>query len=186
VKLPAHLSQVGAGGELVPNVAKHGREAEFRSTIENPDYVTASASRERLDLANEAGALEVALDLSDTVCAQNSIEQLLAHQIAAAHCSALKMVAQMNKQIEVMNVLKDERRQAANVEATRLAGAVSRLMQTCQQGALTLQRLKTGGRQVVTVQHVNVGHGGQAIVAGQVAGGGHTAMPMGEGVKNGQ
>ncbi len=33
---------------------------------------------------------------------------------------------------------------------------------------LTLQKIRSGGQQTVVVQHVNVGDGGQAMVAGQV------------------
>jgi hypothetical protein len=33
------------------------------NTVADPDYVTASASRERLELANEAGSLDLALDV---------------------------------------------------------------------------------------------------------------------------
>ena len=36
------------------------------------------------------------------------------------------------------------------------------------QGALALDRLRNGNRQVVTVQHVTVADGGQAVVAGAV------------------
>ena len=42
------------------------------------------------------------------------------------------------------------------------------MMTAFQQGLLTLQRLRTGGQQVVTVQHVQVNEGGQAVVAGKV------------------
>jgi GAF domain-containing protein len=63
-----------------------------------------------------------------------------------------------------------DRREAANVRACRLAGAISRLSATYQQGLLTLQRKRTGGNQHVTVKHihqqVNVTEGGQAVVAG--------------------
>jgi hypothetical protein len=63
------------------------------------------------------------------------------------------------------------RREAANVRACRLAGAISRLSATYQQGLLTLQRKRTGGNQHVTVKHihqqVNVTEGGQAVVAGE-------------------
>jgi hypothetical protein len=71
-----------------------------------------------------------------------------------------------------MEVIDNGARQAANLEATRLAGAVSRMMRTFQQGALAMQRMRTGGRQVVTVQHVNVGPGAQAVIAGNVSAGG--------------
>ena len=33
-------------------------------------------------------------------------------------------------------------------------------------GCLTLQRMKTGGKQTVVVQHVTVSQGGQAVVEG--------------------
>jgi hypothetical protein len=33
--------------------------------------------------------------------------------------------------------------------------------------------MRTGGRQVVTVQHVQVNDGGQAVVAGHLGGGGN-------------
>jgi hypothetical protein len=39
-----------------------------------PDYVTAAASRERLELANEAGSLKLALDAANTIRAQDSLE----------------------------------------------------------------------------------------------------------------
>jgi hypothetical protein len=39
--------------------------------------VTASASRERLELANEAGSLDLALDVADSIQAQDSLEKML-------------------------------------------------------------------------------------------------------------
>jgi hypothetical protein len=65
---------------------------------------------------------------------------------------------------------KREAAEAANVRACRLAGAISRMSATYQQGLFTLQRKRTGGKQQVTVKHihqqVNVTQGGQAVVAG--------------------
>jgi len=49
-----------------------------------------------------------------------------------------------------------------------MANVAARLMEAYQRAALTLLRMRTGGRQVVTVQHVNIS-GGQAIVAGAVS-----------------
>jgi hypothetical protein len=42
------------------------------------------------------------------------------------------------------------------VEAVRCTNAAARLMSAFTDGALTLQRLRTGGGQTVTVQHVTV------------------------------
>ena len=56
----------------------------------------------------------------------------------------------------------------ANLRVTRLAGAASRLMLAYQQGLVTLDRLRAGGKQTIIVQHVQVNEGGQAVVAGKV------------------
>jgi hypothetical protein len=49
------------------------------------------------------------------------------------------------------------------VEESRLANAAARMMQVFQEGVLTLQKLKTGGKQTMVVQHVEVSHGGQPL-----------------------
>jgi hypothetical protein len=65
----------------------------------------------------------------------------------------------------------DHSRAGDQVEACRLANTVARLMGTFQDGLLTLQKLRTGGSQTVTVQHVNVGAGGQAAIGNVRTGG---------------
>lgn len=50
------------------------------------------------------------------------------------------------------------------VEACRCINAAARLMSVFQDGLLTLQRLRIGGNQTVTVQHVTVASGGQAVI----------------------
>jgi hypothetical protein len=44
-------------------------------------------------------------------------------------------------------------------------------MQMCQEGLLTLQKIRTGGKQIVVVQHVQVSDGGQAVITGSVKSG---------------
>jgi hypothetical protein len=87
--LPEQNCEIGAGGELVPHSDADQHAVDFRSTVQKPDYVAAAASRNRLELANQAGVLETALDIADTIEARNSLEQMLAHQLAAAHNSAM-------------------------------------------------------------------------------------------------
>ncbi|MGK7871423.1 hypothetical protein [Falsiroseomonas sp. E2-1-a20] len=55
-----------------------------------------------------------------------------------------------------------------SIEAARMARAAARVLECSQRGALTLDRLRNGGRQTVTVQHVTVQEGGQAVIAGTV------------------
>jgi hypothetical protein len=43
-------------------------------------------------------------------------------------------------------------------------------MKVFQDGLLALNKIRTGGRQTVLVQHVQVSDGGQAVVSGVVKG----------------
>lgn len=164
-------AEFGAGGELLPENA-FGVSREMRNTLDNPDYVAADASRDRLQLAYDAGVLELGMDTADTIQAGNSIEKMLAHQLASAHHSFMHLSSQLNAAVERMQyTAHEEARERAKIQATRLAGAAARMMTAYQSGALTMQRLKTGGRQQMTVQHLyvtKVEEGGQAVVAGEV------------------
>ena len=142
-------------------------------TVADPDYVTAEASRDRLGLANQAGSLSLALDAADTIQAQDSLEKMLVHQMAVLHYGMMRAAARMNEELDaagVIDPIDPNKREAANVRACRLAGAISRMSATYQEALLTLQRKRTGGNQQVTVKHihqqVNVTQGGQAVVAG--------------------
>jgi hypothetical protein len=178
-QLPSTQTEIGAGGELIDreSVGSH-----LFDTVAHPDCVTAEASRDRLRLANQAGSLSLALDAADTIQAQDSLEKMLVHQMAVLHHSMMRATARMNEELDAAGVLdpkhavgvidpnKREAAEAANVRACRLAGAISRMSATYQQGLLTFQRKRTGGNQQVTVKHihqqVNVTQGGQAVVAG--------------------
>jgi hypothetical protein len=178
---PVYMQKIGAGRELVPAsiLGETSRAIELRDTVSDPNYVTVDASRDRLELANQAGCLEEALDAAETIEAQNSLERMLAHQLAASHRSGMRMTEQLNVCLGRMNHGYPEERERACVQATRLAGAVARMNSSFQTGMLTLYKIRTGGQQVVTVQHVTVANGGQAVVAGRIAGGGASNSPGG-------
>ena len=61
--------------------------------------------------------------------------------------------------------------QVQSAEAVRLAGSAGKLMLTVTDAALVLDKLRHGAKQTVTVRHLTVSNGGQAIVAGAVRGG---------------
>ena len=114
------------------------------------------------------------------------MEKMLVHQMAAAHNSAMRMIAVVNRRVESMantnqlTNMQDIERQ--NIETCRLAGTATRIMNTFQQAMLTLQRIRTGGEQrVVVEQHqyvTRVEDGGQAVI-------GPKGGPMGGGRKGG-
>ena len=168
----------GAGGELVPTDSGKGA-AEWRllDTADNPNYVTADASRGRLDLAQQAGALEEALDAADTIEARDSLERMLAHQLATAHVSAMKMSADLNRRLDYLANVRGEESERVNIQATRLAGAVGRLMSTYQQGNDDTATFPIGGQQTVVVQHVQANRGSRVVVAGKVGRGAWWSTP---------
>jgi hypothetical protein len=140
----------------------------MQSTLDSPTSVAAQASYDRMKLALDLDVLTLALDLAETVQVRNSAEKLLCGQLAAAHQTAMQLLA---KSLAVGNLNHPELR-GDTVEACRLTNAAARLMSAFNEGLQTLARLRTGGRQVVTVQHVQVNDGGQAVIAGEMTTGG--------------
>src|SRR5829696_2299592 len=120
---PGYMAEVGTGGELIPAsiMGENSRALELADTVRDPNYITVDASRDRLELANEAGALETALDAAESIGAGNSLEKMLAHQLTAAHRSAMKMSAEMNRRVEYLAHVRGEEQERANIQATRLA-----------------------------------------------------------------
>jgi len=163
VDVPPHVEH----GEVVPEgVDDH--TWIIRDTLKTPDAAAIDASVTRTDLLLMASAdlAGLGIDAAATVGAQNSLEKMLAHQMALAHAAAFRL---MDKALSHRDT----------VEQARLTNAATRLMTTFQQGMLTLQKIRTGGSQTVTVQHVHVGEGGQAVIGnvqtgGRLAGGEET------------
>jgi uncharacterized protein (UPF0303 family) len=99
--------------------------------------------------ANDVTALGI--DVANTAGAGNTVEKLLAHQIALAHKIAFEQASKASS----------ERNPA--VAAKRLE-TVAKMMNAAQRAATTLQKLRVSGPQKVVVQHVHVEAGGQAVV----------------------
>ncbi len=118
--------------------------------------VESSYTRGRLLQANEAVALGI--DVSNTAQARNTHEKLLAHQIAVAHKVALEQAA-------VASGWESTNDPAMAIKRLQVS---ARMMATSQQAMLTLQKLKTGGSQIVVVQHVTVSGNGQAVIGNVV------------------
>ncbi len=147
-------------------------------TVEDPDAVTVEASRDRLDLASDAHCLALAADAAETIRAENSLEKMLAHQMAAAHAASMRLIGRAEDELHGASLVGSHARHKGQLSATRLLNTAARLMTSFQDGMTALHRMRRGGRQVVTVQHVQVSDGGQAVVAG-------TVEPSGRGHKDG-
>jgi len=136
--------------------------------LADPTSINVDASEHRVAVASRAGVLSAALDTAQTAKAKNSIEKMLCHQMAAVHMAGMELLVRVQES-SALSAFEPG-------ELVKLTNAAARLFEVFQSGCLTLQKLKTGGRQHVVVQHqqVNVGSGGQAIVAGRLGPGSRT------------
>ena len=175
-------ADVGAGAEVVrehsapeghaPTVSAEGRfrRLNIRDTLaQGATRIAEDASIRRTDLLMQPSfdALAMGIDAAESVSAANSLEKMLAHQIAVAHEASLRL---MDRAL-AYEAGGRSMREGDSVEACRLTNAAARLMSVYQDGLLTLQRLRTGGNQTVTVQHVNVEAGAQAVIGSVQTGG---------------
>src|SRR5262245_5376230 len=156
----------GNGGELVvPTKEAWATIPGVLCTVqESPDMLTAEASRDRLELTGNS--ITMAVDAAESIGARNSLEKMLAHELAAAHRLAMHMAEQSARLVDRHETW-GKINPAHSVEAARLANASARMMGAFQDGLLALDRIRRGGKQTVKVvhQHVAVGPGGQAVVA---------------------
>jgi len=90
---------------------------------------------------------------------KDTIESLLAAQMVATH----NMAMEYSKRAMVSGQHPDD----VNANINR----VTKLMRTLTTQVEALNKYRTGGKQTIQVQHVNVNEGGQAVV-GNVQGGG--------------
>jgi len=166
---------MGAGGEAIPTPdGPADRVWGLALTLEDGNQVNRDASRTRMDLANAAGVLSLAVDAAQTIQAENSLEKALAHQMAAAHALSMKLMQKATDGVD------GYRMDSSHVQ--RLVNSAARLMSSFQQGLQTIQRVRTGGKQEVRVVHVHQQvqvNGGQVAVAGSV--GADSSLTPGEG-----
>jgi hypothetical protein len=158
----------GNGGEAVAEEST-APDAFQEKVRQPPDMLAAEATEHRFNLTAgiSDAALTLALDAYESIGAADALERNLAHQMAAAHTVGMTLLSKAHGFAAAAAAWAPEgRQQMQSVEAARMAHAAARLLDASQRAALTLERLRNGGRQVVTVQHVTVGPGGQAVVAG--------------------
>lgn len=136
-------------GEAVPPHT----EPFLRDTLTCPDLaaVEASFDRSRLLLGAGTDVAAMGVDAADSIQARNSLEKMLAHQLAATH----KLVMEQMGMVYV--------REERDTQAKRLT-AIARCLTAYQQGLLTLRKLRQNGNQRILVQYVNVSEGGQAVI----------------------
>lgn len=149
----------GSGGEVI-----NPKVAGLVNTLNEPGIAALEASNHRTDLLTSLGndIAAMALDASDTISAGNSLEKMLAHQMAATHEAGMQMMRRAN--------MMEDHGAAAKCMGTAIKAF------TAYQGALaTLDKMRSDKRQHIVVQHVNVNAGGRAVVGSVSTRGGRAA-----------
>ena len=164
--------QQGNGGELVPLFEPedaYRRDFKRMMVEDSPDVLEQQASSDAMNLLANVDALPAGLEMANSIKARNRPERMLAHEAATMHTLAMKFAARAAAEIDRaqthMTSGQTQFRQIASIESCRNLNAAARAMSAFNDAMLTLQKLRTGGRQIVTVQHVTVKDGGQAVVA---------------------
>jgi hypothetical protein len=170
----------GNGGEML--VVTREMQADVPGMIdtvrERPSMLAAEASESRLRLTGDN--VVQAVDAAQSINARNSLEKMLAHQLASLH--RLGMLAASHAEQLLVYPGTIGNKQVASIEAARQMNAASRVLGAYQDGLVALDKIRRGGKQTVKVvhQHVAVGPGGQAVVAaGGVKGGGRKTRGRG-------
>ncbi len=140
---------LGAGGEVVPQ-----DDPDIRNTLATPGVAALDASRDRLALVSQVGIDRVAMavDAADSINAANSIEMMLAHQMAALHATAIDQMAKAN-------LIQDPKYAIA---AMNLA---IRAFSAYQNAVLVFKRLRSSGSQSITIKHIDARDGGLVSVS---------------------
>lgn len=143
-------------GQIVCGEALPLDKPDLCNTMATPGIVALDASRERLELLNQLGTdcTAMGLDVSQTIQAGHSLEKMLGHQLALTHKLSMDYASKASLQTDSANSVK-------------MLNLSLRAMQTFQCGLLTLKKLRSSGDQRITIQHVNVTDGGQAVI-GQI------------------
>lgn len=145
----------GAGGEVLPM-----DKLELSDTLAAPGAAALDASYHRLELISNMGmnVAAMALDAADTIQAGNSLEKMLAHQMAMLHQAAMRSMDKATFEPDL-------------TQSIRMMNLASRMMDTYQRGLLTLKRIRSNGEQHITIQRVSVEDGGQAVIGSVKTGG---------------
>ena len=105
------------------------------------------------ELTKTSNCQGLAQHLNTELEAKNLLERMLLDQMTAVHQLSMFFLAKSFKE--------------SDTEAVNSANCAVKLINAFQDGALTLNKLRTGGKQTVIVKHQNVtvSEGAQAVIA---------------------
>lgn len=172
----ANIRPPGNGGELIPlpEPARPARRDYLKLKVQEPAGVLRhQASADALGLLADVDAVTLGLELADDLKCKTRAEKMLAHQAAAFHVHSMQFLHRASAERGRASSIADRGGvgQAASVEAARMLNAAARASGACADAIAAIKKLKTGGKQLVQVQHVVIKDGGQAVVGQNVKAG---------------
>jgi len=159
--------------KAIPPTATHSEDEIFHSAnilkwanncgVSDEDLQVMLSTQLFLSYTNSTKALEFFQDgilaMHQGIGPKDTIESLLAAQMVATHNMAMAFSKRA--------MLVDQTPQGVDANINR----VTKLMRTYVAQVEALRKYRTGGKQTIQVQYVNVNEGGQAVV-GNIQGGG--------------
>jgi hypothetical protein len=166
-------------GEVAFGPGDSGPSRQIADTLARPDMaaIDASVARTGMLLTAHADVVALAVDAATTAGAINSNEKMLAHQLAIMHALTMKAATRALEYESRLDTGSDEEKRGNAIEFIRLAQTAGRLSSVFQDGLIAQQRVQSGGSQTMTVRHVTVEAGGQAVIGNVKGGGGPTDNP---------
>lgn len=147
------------GGEVVECSGASPVLDGIADRLANPSRINVDASIARTSLLVnvQSDVLALGVDAAQSIGARNSLEKMLAHQLALLHSVGMRIM--------------DKALMAKEGDRVGYLNSATRMMDVFQRGILTVQRLRTGGAQTVEVRHVTVEAGGKAVIGNVRTGG---------------
>lgn len=131
-------------------------ELERRKAGEDPHAATRDPGEERLELAKVAGCLALAQDTARAVEPRDSLETMMAHQLAAAHTLAMRLSGRAISlsgepalpawERCLLEIVPRDR------DAARVSQSAARMMAEFRGGLLALDRIRNGNRLTIAVE----------------------------------
>jgi hypothetical protein len=148
-------------GECLPDLYERGDMNVWSPTctLINPSSINQTASLDRMTLVEESGYQDLCIDAAETIGAENSLEKMLAHQMAVCHAQSMNLVTKAGKTRD-------------DVVALKILNTAAKFMDVYQKGFEAIHKVKRGNRQTIIIKHqqVNVSGSGQAVFANSAGG----------------
>jgi hypothetical protein len=165
-RYPLKVKSDDGGSESLAALSDDNKETncQLYATTGFTDIDGACRIVEQVVNANECrknvGRANSVLAMLDGIAPESPLEGLLAAQMTACHTMAMEFSRHA--------MSSNQSAEAVDLNINR----ATKLMRTFTAQVEALQKLRNKGQQKITVQHVQVGHGGQAIIGDVSHGGG--------------